>query len=109
MIFPDEIIQQEWKINYLPPTGGRFNGKLTITDKRFLMDASFDQPFEVLFENSVLFFNGKTILSINKSDISSLRVVDGLIVKELTISVHGKIHRFQKKLFSLKPILNTIK
>ena len=31
-----------WTLLYLPPGGGKFNGKLTVTTKRLLYDAKFD-------------------------------------------------------------------
>ena len=31
-----------WTLLYIPPGGGKYNGKLTITNKRLLYDAKYD-------------------------------------------------------------------
>ena len=39
---PDEEELGSWTVNYKPPWGGRYTGKLFVTDRRLLYDAKFD-------------------------------------------------------------------
>ena len=36
-----ETIIDTWTLIYIPPGGGKYNGKLTVTNKRLLYDAIF--------------------------------------------------------------------
>ena len=39
---PGEQELGSWTVNYRPPWGGRYTGKLFVTDRRLLYDAKFD-------------------------------------------------------------------
>jgi hypothetical protein len=39
---PGEQEIGSWTVNYKPPWGGRYTGKLYVTDRRLLFDARFD-------------------------------------------------------------------
>jgi hypothetical protein len=39
---PGETERGSWTVNYKPPWGGRYTGKLLVTDRRLLYDARFD-------------------------------------------------------------------
>ena len=43
---PGETNLGTWTLLYLPPSGGKYNGKLTVTSKRLLYDAMFDVSFK---------------------------------------------------------------
>ena len=45
---PGETAIDTWSIFYLPPNGGKYNGKLTVTNQRLLYDAMFDVSFKFL-------------------------------------------------------------
>lgn len=38
----DEQVIDTWTLIYTPPGGGKYNGKLTVTNKRLLYDAKYD-------------------------------------------------------------------
>ncbi|MEO5946399.1 MAG: hypothetical protein ABIP79_06245 [Chitinophagaceae bacterium] len=49
---PNETKIDTWTILYIPPNGGRYNGKLTITNKRLISISLFIvAPFFVLAQN----------------------------------------------------------
>ena len=39
---PGEVEIDTWSLLYVPPGGGKYNGKLTVTNRRLLYDAKFD-------------------------------------------------------------------
>ena len=39
---PGETAIDTWSLFYFPPNGGKYNGKLTVTNQRLLYDAMFD-------------------------------------------------------------------
>ena len=41
-LLPEENVIDTWTLLYTPPGGGKYNGKLTITNKRLLYDAKYD-------------------------------------------------------------------
>ncbi|MFV1957998.1 MAG: hypothetical protein ACC662_01160 [Planctomycetota bacterium] len=53
-----------WTVNYLPPEGGRYTGKLTVTDEKLL--------FKTLYESS-----NKTIVKAIFLDVGSFAVAGG--------------------------------
>ena len=45
----DENVIDEWTLNYLPSEGGRYNGKLAITNKNIYFFAQFSVEFNEIF------------------------------------------------------------
>ena len=78
---PDERVLDTWTLFYLPPNGGKYNGKLTVTNERLLYDAKFDASLIGVLGNRA----AGGYLTIDKDDIQDVEV--------------------QKKLFSKKAIL----
>lgn len=78
---PDEHVLDTWTLFYLPPNGGKYNGKLTVTNRRLLYEAKFDASLIGVLGDRV----AKGYLAIDKDDIQNVEV--------------------QKKLFSKKAIL----
>lgn len=64
-----------WTILYQPPRGGKFNGKLLVTNKRLLYDAKFDYSAKGILEEFVFIkWGSEGFLEINKDDILSVEV-----------------------------------
>lgn len=85
-----------WPIKYFPPQGGKYSGKLVLTNKR------------LLFTNKKLKQNS-TPIQLNKSEISSVSVKNKLLRRSIIISVEGKKHAFSKFLFNPKRLIQMIK
>ena len=45
-LLPGETKIDTWAILYIPPNGGKFNGKLAVTNQRLLYDAMYDASFK---------------------------------------------------------------
>ena len=72
---PNETKIDTWTILYIPPQGGKYNGKLTITNKRLLYDAKFDVSAKgFLSELMFVKWGSEGYLEINKTDIKDVQV-----------------------------------
>ena len=50
---PGETKIDTWTLLYTPPGGGKYNGKLTITNQRLLYDAKYDVSAKGLLEEAL--------------------------------------------------------
>jgi hypothetical protein len=53
-LLPGEAKIDTWTIMYMPPGGGKYNGKLTVTNKRLLYDAKYDVSAKGLLSEALL-------------------------------------------------------
>ena len=80
-----------WTLFYVPPGGGKVNGKLTVTDQRLIYDAKFDASVLGVLGNHT----AEGILSIEKSAITGIDVQRKLFSKKATVSLSdGSQHVF---------------
>ncbi len=93
---PGETEIGNWTIFYLPPNGGKYNGKLTVTNQRLLYDAKFDASLSgVLTEAIFIKWGSEGYLEIPKSDITGVEVTKKLLSKRCTLTlVDGSKHAF---------------
>ena len=93
---PDEIKIDTWTILYVPPKGGKFNGKLTVTNKRLLYDAKFDVSAKGILEEFVFVkWGSEGFLEINKEDIQHVDVQKSFLSKKCIITLKdGSKHIF---------------
>ena len=93
---PGETKIDTWTILYVPPKGGKFNGKLTVTDKRLLYDAKFDVSAKGLLEEfAFVKWGSEGYLEINKSDIQSVDVQKSFFSKKCIVTLtDGSRHIF---------------
>jgi hypothetical protein len=86
-----EQILGHWTLFYLPPGGGKYNGKLTVTNQRLLYDAMLDASLIGVLGNRTA--EGK--LQIDKSDIANVEVQKKLLSKRATLTLSdGSKHAF---------------
>ena len=88
---PDERVLDTWTLFYLPPDGGKYNGKLTVTNKRLLYDAKLDASLiGVLGDRAA---GGS--LAIDKDDIQNVEVSKKLFSKKAILTLSdGSKHTF---------------
>ena len=88
---PGETAIDTWTLFYHHPAGGKYNGKLTITDKRLLYMATDDASFA-----GVLGHRGAHgYLEIAKGDIANLEVHKQLFSKKAFVTLaDGSVHTF---------------
>jgi hypothetical protein len=85
---PDETKIDTWAIFYLPPNGGKYNGKLTVTNKRLLYDAMFDASFKGMVEEAVFIkWGSEGTLEIDKKDITGTEVTKKLLSKRCIVTL----------------------
>jgi hypothetical protein len=93
---PDETKIDTWTILYVPPKGGKFNGKLTVTNKRLLYDAKFDMSAKGVMEQLLYVkWGSEGYLEINKEDIQNVEVKKSFFSKKCIVTLKdGSEHTF---------------
>jgi hypothetical protein len=93
---PGETKIDTWTILYVPPKGGKYNGKLTVTNKRLLYDAKFDVSAKgILEEFAFVKWGSEGFLEINKEDIENTEVQKSFLSKKCIITLKdGSKHTF---------------
>ena len=108
---PDESKIDTWTILYVPPNGGKYNGKLTITNKRLLYDAKFDVTAKG-FLSELLFvkWGSEGYLEINKSDIQDVQVEKSFLAKKAVVTLKdGSRHVFNYGALNVDKVAEAIK
>ena len=93
---PGERKIDTWTLFYLPPNGGKYNGKLTVTNQRLLYDAMFDASFKGMVSEALFVkWGSEGYLEIDKTAVESLKVVKKLLSKRCTMTLKdGTEHTF---------------
>ena len=88
---------EKWNLQYFPPSGGKYSGKMS-------------------FEKDALIFNNKEknnkqniYVKIISNQIESFTINSGVIFNEVSISVNGKQHLFKGILISTQKITKLLK
>src|SRR5687767_12492696 len=108
---PGESKIDTWTIPYIPPNGGKYNGKLTITNKRLLYDAKFDVSAKGLLSEALFIkWGSEGFLEINKSDIKDVQVEKSFLAKKaiVTLSDESK-HTFNYGALNVDKVAEAIK
>jgi hypothetical protein len=87
-----EQVLGNWTLFYVPPGGGgKYNGKLTVTNQRLVYDAKFDASLLGTLGNVAV----KGGLQIAKSDIANVDVEKKLLSKKAILTLaDGSKHTF---------------
>ncbi len=106
-LLPSESAIDTWNILYLPPGGGKYNGKLTITNKRLLYDARFDAAAEGFLPEEMFKKWGKEgYVEIFKSDIREINVEKSVLVKKAIITLaDGTKHTFNYGVLNIDKVV----
>ena len=96
ILAPDEKEIDTWTLLYIPPGGGKYNGKLTITNKRLLYDAKYDVSAKGLLSEAMFVkWGSEGYLEINKSDITEVQVEKSFLSKKAILTLtDGSKHTF---------------
>jgi hypothetical protein len=103
---PGEAVIDTWTLFYVPPDGGKYNGKLTVTNKRLLYDAKFDASLiGVLGDRAA-----KGYLEIAKDDISDVEVKKSFFSKKAIVTLtDGSQHVFDYGAMNIDKCAEAIK
>lgn len=100
-----------WSILYQPPGGGKYNGKLTITNKRLLYDAQFDVSTKGLLPEAMFVkWVSKGFLEINKADIKDVQVEKNFLAKKAIVTLtDDSKHTFNYGALNVDKVAEAIK
>jgi hypothetical protein len=85
---PGETKIDTWSILYIPPGGGKYNGKLTITNRRLLYDAKYDVSAKGLLSEAMFIkWGSEGYLEINKADIKDVQVEKSFLSKKAIVTL----------------------
>ncbi len=100
-IQPNEIKIDTWSILYIPPAGGKYNGKLTITNKRLLYDAKTGLSVKGFLTE---------VFEINKADIIDIQVEKNLLAKKVIVVISdGSRHTFNYGALNIDKVVEAIR
>ena len=100
-----------WTILYIPPGGGKYNGKLTITNKRLLYDAKYDVSAKGLLSEAMFIkWGSEGYLEINKADIKDVQVEKSFLAKKAIVTLtDGSKHVFNYGALNVDKLAEVIK
>ncbi len=95
-LLPEETVIDTWTLLYIPPGGGKYNGKLTITNTRLLYDAKYDVSAKGLLSEAMFIkWGSEGYLEINKADITDVQVEKSFLAKKAILTLtDGSKHIF---------------
>ena len=110
-LLPDEQVIDTWTLLYSPPGGGKYNGKLTITNKRLLYDAKYDVSAKgLLAEAMFIKWGSEGYLTINKSEITDVQVEKSFLAKKAILTLSdGSKHIFNYGALNIDKVVTAIK
>ena len=99
-----------WTVIYISPDGGKYNGKLMVTNNRLLYDAKFDISVKGLLEESLFMkFGSEGYLVIPKNRISKIETKKSFIKKQVIITLdNGQIHIFDYGMLNIDKLEEAI-
>ena len=85
---PGEKLIDTWTILYNPPGGGKYNGKLTVTNNRLMYDAKYDVSAKGLLSEALFIkWGSEGYLEIGKDDIRDVQVEKGFLAKKVVLTL----------------------
>jgi len=108
---PGESKIDTWTLMYLPPGGGKFNGKLTVTNRRLLYDAKFDTSVTGLVSEFLFVkWGSEGYLEINKDHIRNVDVEKKLLSKKCKITLaDGSLHIFDYGALNIDKVVDAVR
>jgi hypothetical protein len=108
---PGETAIDTWSLLYLPPNGGKYNGKLTVTNQRLIYDAMFDVSLKGLVSEAIFVkWGSEGYLYIDKEDIQSVDVTKKLLSKRCTLTLRdGSHHAFDYGVMNIDKVAEAVR
>lgn len=107
---PGENAIDTWTIFYTPPGGKKFNGKLTVTNRRLIYRTLYDAAYNPASYHVTFDKEDKDIIYyINKTDIASVDVQKSFLAKKVIITLtDGTKHEFNYGVLSVDKLVAAI-
>jgi hypothetical protein len=99
-----------WTLLYEPPQGGKYNGKLLVTNRRLLYDAQFDVSVAGMIGEALFVkFGSEGCVVIPKARIKSVEVKKGFFAKKVLLTLDdGQVHSFNYGMLKIDPVAAAI-
>jgi len=108
-LFTDEKEIGHWTLNYVPPSGGRYTGPLTVTNQRLLFDAQFNTSVAGTLRELMVFKGTWGYISIPKNRVQKVDIVSSLLKKKVVVTLdNGESHIFDYGMLSVQKIAEAI-
>jgi len=106
----DEQVIDTWTILYSPPGGGKYNGKLTVTNKRLLYDAKYDVSAKGLLSEALFVkWGSEGYLEISKADITDVKIEKSFLAKKAVVTLaDGSVHTFNYGMLNVDKVVDAI-
>lgn len=100
-----------WTILYSNPQGDKYNGKLTVTNKRLIYDAQFDVSARGIIEESLfLKFGSEAYIVIPKERIKDITAEKSFFAKKAVVTLDdGSKHTFNYGMLNIDPVIEALK
>ena len=108
---PGETKIDTWTVLYNPPKGGKFNGKLMITNQRLLYDAQFDVSVGGMLDETLFVKWGSEapVLIIPKARIAKVDVQKSMFAKKVLVTLDdGQVHTWNYGMLNIDPVAAAI-
>lgn len=105
-----EQVIDTWTLLYIPPGGGKYNGKLTITNSRLLYDAKYDVSAKGLLSEALFVkWGSEGYLTIEKADIKDVAVEKSFLSKKAILTLtDGAKHTFSYGALNIDKVVDAI-
>lgn len=106
----EEKVINTWTVIYSNEKGVKYNGKLTVTNKRLLYDAKFDITTRGLIEESLFVkWGSEEYIVIPKNRIRKIEVSKKLFAKKAIITLDDESqHMFNYGMLNIDPIAKAL-
>lgn len=107
---PDEKVIDTWSVFYTPPGGKKFNGKLTVTNRRLIYQTLYDAAYNPASIRVAFNKKDKDIyFYISKSDITGVDVQKSFFAKKAIVMLSdGTKHEFNYGLLNIDKLVSAI-
>lgn len=110
-MMPNETVIDTWTILYETPTGGKYNGKLTVTNRRLLYDAKFDVSAKGLVDEALFIkWGSEDFVVIPKERIKGVEVSKSMFAKKVILTLdNDSKHTFNYGMLNVEPVATAIR
>lgn len=105
-----EKVLNTWTLLYTPPKGGKYNGKLVVTNRRLLYDAQFDVSAFGIVDELLWFKKGsEAYISIPKNRIKQVVSEKSFFAKKVILTLDDESkHTFNYGMLNIDPVVKAI-
>lgn len=105
---PNETLIDTWALNYIPPNGGKYNGKCRVTNLHLIFEAVIDYSASaILFKG--MYLKPGSLLVIKKEDIKTIDTKKGVLSKQIILTLaDGEKHTLDRGAMGIDDIVNAI-